>query len=120
MDLDTDRSTLICRSKLGHITVVQIINRTMLKSQVIATIQSYQNLGAEHQTSFKWLSRMSSYVEGTSKGFMRVRKVESGSECMLMLQSDFAEQVRMIHYNKAKNVLFASSRDGQFRVWKSR
>ena len=49
---------------------------------------------------------------------MRVRKVESGSECMLMLQADFAEQVRMIHYNRAKNVLFASSRDGQFRVWK--
>jgi len=37
---------------------------------------------------------------------------------MLLLQTEFAEQVRMIHYNKAKNVLFASSRDGQFRVWK--
>ena len=24
----------------------------------------------------------------------------------------------MIHYNKNKNVLFASSKDGQFRVWK--
>lgn len=26
--------------------------------------------------------------------------------------------MRDIHYNKVKNVLFASSRDGQFRVWK--
>ena len=24
----------------------------------------------------------------------------------------------MIHYNKNKNVLFAASKDGQFRVWK--
>ena len=24
----------------------------------------------------------------------------------------------MIHYNKEKNVLFAASKDGQFRVWK--
>jgi len=49
---------------------------------------------------------------------MRVRHVEKGGECMLLLQTDFVEQVRTIHYNKAKNVLFASSRDGQFRIWK--
>lgn len=24
----------------------------------------------------------------------------------------------MVHYNKEKNVLFAASKDGQFRVWK--
>jgi hypothetical protein len=24
----------------------------------------------------------------------------------------------MLHYNQTKNVLFASSKDGQFRVWK--
>jgi len=44
MDLDPDRNTLICRSKLGQVTVVQIINRTMLKSQIIATISSYPNI----------------------------------------------------------------------------
>ena len=84
----------------------------MLKSQIIETIQSYRNPNQEHQTCQKWLSRMSSYVEGTSKGYMRVRDVEKGGECMLLLQTDFLEPVRMIHYNKAKNVVFAGSRDG--------
>ena len=52
------------------------------------------------------------------KGLLKVRDIEKGGECIFMLPSAFTEKVRCIHYNKQKNVLFASSKDGQFRVWK--
>lgn len=61
---------------------------------------------------------MSCYCEGTQKGLLRIRDVEKGGECILMLRTQFTEKVRMIHYNKTKNVLFVASKDGQFRIWK--
>ena len=102
---------------MGQISVIQLIN-PLIRSQTIEEIKSYEGQREECQTQFKWLSRMSSYVEGTQKGYLRIRDVEKGGECMLQLQTQFTEKVRMVHYNKKKNVLFAASRDGQFRVWK--
>lgn len=37
---------------------------------------------------------------------------------MVNMQTGFTDKVEMIHYSKEKNVLFASCRDGQFKVWK--
>ena len=51
-------------------------------------------------------------------GYLKIRDVEKKGECIIALQSAFSEQVKMLHYNPYKNVLFASSKDGQFRVWK--
>ena len=112
MDLDTDRNILICRSKTGVISVVQLINKGIVRSAVIESIHSYENNREDYLTRFKWLSRMSCYCEGTNKGYLKIRDVEKGGECILMLQTSFMEKVRMIHYNKLKNVLFAASRDG--------
>ena len=61
---------------------------------------------------------MSCYCEGTVKGYLRIRDIEKAGECILKLHTGFQEKVRVIHYNKLKNVLFAGSRDGQFRIWK--
>lgn len=49
---------------------------------------------------------------------MKIRDIERKGECIIQLQGGFTEQVKMIHYNESKNVLFASSKDGQFKVWK--
>ena len=49
---------------------------------------------------------------------MKIRDIERKGECIIQLQGGFTEQVKMIHYNENKNVLFASSKDGQFKVWK--
>lgn len=118
MDLDTDRNILLCRAKSGIVSVVQLINRGVVKSTVIETINSYEGNREDSLSRFKWLSRMSCYCEGTQKGLMRIRDIEKGGECILMLQTAFTDKVRLIHYNKLKNVLFAASKDGQFRVWK--
>ena len=118
MDLDRDRNILVCRSKLGQVSVVQLINRSMIKSTIMETINSYEGNREDGLSRFKWLPRMSCYCEGTLKGYLRLRDVEKEGECMLMLQTQFQEKVSMLHYNKTKNVLFAASRDGQLRIWK--
>lgn len=87
MDLDRDRNILICRSKLGDISVVQLINRSVIKSAIMETINSYDNNREDGLARFKWLSRMSCYCEGTQKGYLRLRDVEKGGECILMLQT---------------------------------
>ena len=85
MDLDTDRNILLCRAKSGIVSVVQLINRGVVKSTVIETINSYEGNREESLSRFKWLSRMSCYCEGTQKGLMRIRDIEKGGECILML-----------------------------------
>jgi len=118
MDLDRNRNMLICRSKSGIISCVQLINRGMVKSAVIEKISSYEGDKLDSLKQFKWLSRMSCYCEGTAKGYLKIRDIEKGGECILMLHTAFTDEVVMVHYNKEKNVLFAASKDGQFRVWK--
>ena len=85
MDLDRDRNILICRSKMGIVSVVQLINRGMMKSTVIETINSYEGNREDGLARFKWLSRMSCYCEGTQKGYLKIRDIEKGGECILML-----------------------------------
>lgn len=94
------------------------MSKSLIKSAVIETINSYENDKSENITRFKWLSRMSCYCEGTMKGSLKFRNIEQGGETILILQTGFTDKVSMLHYNKEKNVLFAASRDGQFRVWK--
>lgn len=85
MDLDRDRNILLCRSKSGAVSVVQLINRGLVKSTVIEMIKSYEGVREENLSRFKWLSRMSCYCEGTQKGLVRIRDIEKGGECILML-----------------------------------
>lgn len=103
---------MICRAKSGPISVVQLINRGSIKSAIIERIDSYDGNKEDSLQRFRWLSRMSCYCEGTQKGLLRIRDIEKGGECILMLRSDFTERVKLVHYNKLKNVLFVASKDG--------
>ena len=88
MDLDRDRNILICRSKSGKISVVQLINvgtSGIIKSAIIETINSYEGINNDSLSRCSWLSRMSCYCEGTSKGYIRLRDIEKGGECIMML-----------------------------------
>lgn len=61
---------------------------------------------------------MNCYIEGSSKGYLKLRDVEKTGECLLQLQSDFTDRIESIHYSLQKNVLFVGSRDGKFKIWK--
>ena len=61
---------------------------------------------------------MGSYCEGTNLGFIRIRDPGKLGECLMSLTTNFTDKVEMIHYSKEKNVLFGSSKDGKFKVWK--
>ena len=89
MNLDKNRNALICRSKTGLISCIQIMNRIVIKSAVIENINSYENDKTDSISQFNWLSRMSCYVEGTTKGCLKIRDVEKLGECIMMLQTGF-------------------------------
>lgn len=85
MDLDRNRNALICRSKAGLIICIQIMNRALIKSAVIETINSYECDKTDSISRFNWLSRMSCYCEGTTKGCLKIRTIEKAGETILML-----------------------------------
>jgi hypothetical protein len=63
---------------------------------------------------------MSMYVEGTSRGLLKVRDIENEGELVMHIPADFSESnsVSVLGYNNDKNVLFAGGKDGNFRIWK--
>ena len=61
---------------------------------------------------------MKCYLEGTSKGLVKIRDIENKGECFMILQTGFAERVQHIHYSADKNVVFLGSRDGRFLAYK--
>jgi len=60
---------------------------------------------------------MKSYVDGSEKGRLRFADIDTG-ESLFVLNSGFTDKVTCLVYDREKNVLFAGSRDGRFRVWK--
>lgn len=76
------------------------------------------SLDGEVVCGFKWLARMNCYIEGSSKGYLKVRDVQRKGECLLKLQSDFVDRISSIQYSLQKNVLFVGSKDGKFKIWK--
>ena len=61
---------------------------------------------------------MQSYCEGTNLGYIRIRDPGKLGECLLNLMTNFTDKVEMINYSKEKNIIFGSSKDGQFKIWK--
>ncbi len=86
---------------------------------MLEKIDSYKNSTSKDLlTKLKVMSRLQSYIEGTRMGYLKIRDPGKAGECLINLQTNFTDKVEMIHYCKTKNVLFASSKDGQFKVWK--
>jgi WD40 repeat protein len=82
---------------------------------------TFKNLpdSSDSITSFKWSSRMMCYIEGSAKGFIKIRNIEKQGECMMMLSGmQFTDRVQAIAYSETRNILFIASRDGKFYAWK--
>jgi len=82
---------------------------------------SFKNLpdGSDNITSLKWLARMMCYIEGSSKGYVKVRDIEKQGECLMMLSDmQFTDRVQTISYSEARNIVFIASRDGKFYALK--
>jgi hypothetical protein len=61
---------------------------------------------------------MGCYGEASSTGLVKLRDIAKEGECFMQLNCDFDGPASMLAYNKQKNILFAASKDGNFRVWK--
>jgi hypothetical protein len=95
-----------------------------MKSQVIEKVTIYETVKptkyTDHITAFNWLSRMNMYCEGTSRGLVKIRDIAKDGELIIQMPTEFTEgnRVQLIGYCASKNVLYASCRDGSFRIWK--
>jgi len=122
MDLDKTKYILMCRMKSSDIICIQLIRSNVSKSTVIEKVQTYGSSSREQDAikRFKWLSRMSMYIEGTARGRIKVRDILKAGELIMHVPTDFKsdEPVAVLGYNAEKNILFAANKDGQFRLWK--
>ena len=67
--------------KSSSILILTLIRKQEHKSTIIERVR---HEGSEDiVTSFKWISRMNCYLEGSSKGLLRVRDIEKKGECFL-------------------------------------
>jgi hypothetical protein len=61
------------------------------------------------------------YAEGTSRGTIKIRDIMKEGEILMHVPMNGAadgNKVCMLDYNKEKNIMYASSMDGSFRLWK--
>jgi len=53
-------------------------------------------------------------VEGTQRGFLKLRELENNGECRLILESKTEAAVKHLHYCKERKLMFMASLDGKF------
>jgi hypothetical protein len=61
------------------------------------------------------------YAEGTTRGIIKIRDILKQGEILMHVPlnaADLGNKICMLDYNQEKNILFASSQDGSFRLWK--
>ena len=86
INFDSERNILVLRLKNSDVQVIQLITGKEHMATIVEKI-TFKNLpdGSDSITSLKWLARLMCYVEGSSKGFVKVRDIEKQGECLMML-----------------------------------
>ena len=53
-------------------------------------------------------------------GYLRIRELSliSKGACVLQIEHDFQDEVKILCHFKVKNLMFAASKDGSMCVWK--
>jgi len=101
--------------KSSSVKLVQLMAGADSKAKVIEHIDSKPGI---KMTALVWMSRMGCFADASNTGQIRLRDIAKDGECFMQLNCEFTESVSMLSYSRQKNILFAASRDGQFRVWK--
>lgn len=109
MDLDKSKNIIMCRMKpVSAIICIQLIQQNVRKSTVIEKVTTYsgdkfEKLAKTEQISkFKWLSRLSMYAEGTSRGTIKIRDILKQGEILMHVPLHAAElgnKVCMLDYD---------------------
>lgn len=80
--------------------------------------QETNDKNQENVNKFCWIGRLNSYCEGTKLGYLKMRSAEDKGNCILQFPTMFTDKVRLLRYDKTKNIMFAASRDGTCAAWK--
>jgi hypothetical protein len=81
---------------------------------VIERIIFHPSVDEDQLKSITWLEHLNIYVEGTQRGFLKLRELENNGECRLILESKTEAAVKHLHYCKERKLMFMASLDGKF------
>jgi len=95
---DLDKNILLLRMKSSSIIVLQLVRKQEFKSTIIESVRC-SNAENDTVTSFKWLARMNCYIEGSMRGYLKLRDIEKKGECFLQISSAFSERIQSLYYN---------------------
>lgn len=121
MQFDVERNLLVCRMSSGVLYFVQLFKAPLEShAQIIECMAHYNptDKNVETISQFCWVSRLGSYCEGTKLGFIKFRQADGKGLCNLQLPMLFTDKVKLLVHDRTKNLLFATSRDGQAFAWK--
>ena len=117
--VDTTKNLLLLRMMSQDLLVIQLIGDQAYKSTIIERIRFHQpRHEADQFSAFAWIEHLNCYLEGTNKGYLRLRKVDEGGICFITLDSKSCVRINTAHYSKRRGLLFVSSEDGIMNVWK--
>lgn len=92
-----------------------MIGNEAFKSTIIERIRFEAFSDQDNLTYSCWMKHLSSYIEGTQKGYMKIKGLLGYK---MAIESKTADWISMIHYNEKRALLFAGSGDGKFQIWK--
>ena len=93
MDHDILRHLLVLRMKNSDMILVQL-NENFMKAYITENVR-FKSFKDEQEsiTTTCWLPDLNCYVEGSSKGHLKVRDLLNSGECMLELQTNISERI---------------------------
>lgn len=115
MVFDVEKQFLLVRMRNGFIHMIMASYKIGQKMRIVSSVNTSQENLNDTMSKFQWMQNMGCYCEGSLKGQFYVRDLNG--ECLLRLTT-FTDKVELINYSAEKNLLFSSSRDGTFCVWK--
>ena len=126
IQIDTSINQLQCLTKRGSLICLQLSSKNPKLLEPTTYIESLSCLEDNQYKICKvsWLSRPresslnGTYLEGSLKGNLWVRDINSESEKMLKIPVDFTDKIKELHYNSEKNIIFVTSRDGRLKCFK--
>ena len=126
ISIDNTINLLQCLTKRGSMICLQLSSKNPKLLEPTAYIESLSCLEDNQYKicNLAWISRPresslnGTYFEGSLKGNLWVRDINSETEKMLKIPVDFQDKVKELHYNSSKNIIFATSRDGRIKCYK--
>lgn len=114
MQLDSVKNLLILRMKNSDLLIIALIGSQVQKSHIIERVP-LKSIAEDKLTQFAWITHFDSsyYIEGTEKGYLKIKDIDDVGSCLIAVPSHTVDQVQQIVYSQSKRLVLMTSRDGK-------